>query len=451
MTASATPVKDKASRRLARMDAVLKRLQERDLDILQSLYVARSITTRQIAAAFFRHDWNRFPKGGLGTACERRLALLAEWGLITFTPTGGTLVGGWEETALTGKLCPWGRAVTITMRGIRLLLQKGRLPEIAELEDGTERVGYKTAAQIRPKRSSHKHTFLTAGAVLRAVHQSPSAYKWVGSRDLQKANTGRPWQASFIPAVPDALIQTERVAWAVEGDKGTIHVPTLLSRWQKVLPIWGQVQTTGLHLPDHYGAPAPLAGILWYCAATSAVALRNRVRRLRAEAVDPKTAIVIPHGLGWYVDSFDGLAWTYKHFLGPWSEGLGLHPQEFLERRVASVAGPKHGLILIAALGDLGGWQKVQAWISEAKLSRKYPPVIVLVRDGVEAQQLWELGVADDSTGTTVKRMAFLLPPLVDPVPRLDANKLAWKPDPEGTWRESTLRDIQTAYRNLKG
>lgn len=447
MTALSPEARSPRQRFSTNTEALLKRLQPRDIQMLQAVYVNRAVATRQLAAAFWLQDWANFPNSGLGTPCERRLRLLRGWGLISVTATERTeIVGSWDNPPLVGHLAPWGRSVSITNRGIRALMALGKLPEEirVEAQEGGPLV-YKTAHQIRPKTNAHGHTFLTGGAVLRATHANFEEYTWIGSRDLLKSAD----QNGKI--IPDGLIQTNVAAWAIEGDKATIYSNTLLDRWADQVPRWAAAQAKGLSLPEHTGAPAPLAGVLWYCAGRTPEALRSRVMRLRGEAFEAERGIMFPRTLAWYVDSFDGLAWTYKHFLDPWTRGVGHHPQDLLERRVASAAGKNHPYKLIACLGNLSAWQQVLTWVTEAKLSRKHPPLIALVRDGVEAAQLWSMAHDTDPTGVVLKRMAFLLPPLTDPVVRMDPNVLQWRPDSEAEWQTINLKGLLASFKTLQG
>lgn len=377
------------------LENVVHRLRDRDYAILRALYIGRSVSTRQIECAFWRqHNWYaKEPR--MMRHCLRRLQTLRNWGLIRYEEVGSLkdpVTGAWEVGPVGRPLDDWGRAVTITGHGIRALVKAGLVPEIQETEPGGWVRGFETASSLRPSPTRYRHVLMTSAAVLRAIGPYSEEYTWIDARDLSGAvnDEGR--------VVPDALIQTPERAWAVECDRASIWTDKLIARWKAQVPAWCDAHAEGLHLP---GA-SQLAGVLWYVADSSPHRLLSRVRKLREVAA---MDLDLPKTLGWYVDSFDGLAWTWDHWLGPWTRGKKPSPQAILEQVVKYRVPPEARVEPIACLGNVTQWHEVRRWATDASL-QKYPPFCLpLVRDFVEADQVWSIGHEKDQT----HRMLFLI------------------------------------------
>ncbi len=452
------------------LSSQLTRFTRRDLAILRCLYLARALSTRQIAAVFFHKRWTDLPERGLGTPCETRLRLLASerFGVIRIEPAfGGNLYGSSHSSA--EPLTPWGRKVTLTGKGIQVLLRKGMVPEERFSDDGDPLPGYIKAHKLRPQ--GHDHAFVAAGAVLRAIGEKPEAFAWVPERDLafalereedlaaQALQAQKP--APRFGLRPDALIRTKHMAFGIEADLGTIKPAVLASRFQKQVPIWIEAFHRGLAVPAEYEFPtAPLRGVLWYCTDTSPRKLHDRVYRLRDEACEKLASQYMPPGFSWYIDTYEALAWTFDHFLRPYALGLAPSPQAQLDAILTGALGQGAPVKGVATLGDIAAWQQVLSWAAQAKLHyTEYPLCIVLVRDRVEAYHLWRLVDRTDGKGriafVRANRPGNLSGPIshgqaasgdggMDPAPDLTGalQRLDWCPDEHSDWETITMQEF---------
>lgn len=410
------------------LESVLHRLTERDYAILHALYIGRALSTRQIQCAFWTGDW--YARDGRTVRyCQRRLQALREWGLIRYEDVPSLkepLSGAWGEEPVARPLDDWGTAITITGHGIRALVKADFVPETRVSETGQVVRGFETASSLRPSATRYRHVLMTSAAVLRAIAAARDEYTWTDARHLARAVTDR------RSVIPDALIQTRRLAWAIECDRASIWVDELLDRWRTQAPEWNEVYATDLLLP---GA-ARLGGVLWYIADSSPHRLLNRVRRLREVAA---RELDLPRGMGWYVDSFDGLAWTWDHWLGPWTRGKKWSPQAILEKVVEVRVGKDANIVPLACLGNIDMWHRAHTWAADAYLARRDPPwCLALVRDFVEAEQVWSIGQEKGQAD----HMLFVIPDPKRPKACLGLKQLWYRPAADQGWRELGLRDL---------
>lgn len=367
------------------IEQLMSRLTARDFQILYSLYMARALPTRELSLRF----WPNSPidRGQSARALRYRIRQLEEWGLIRKEPSHmdpPPLVTSWKEPT-EGELVPWGKVITIDNRGIRMLVRAGLIPETKSAPTEEVVPAYAKAAEVRPAPSQVDHCFLIGAAVLRAIKDNWTAFRWWGSRYC--VETVHPDSA----VLPDALVASPLHTWSFEADKGTITEAHLLERWRKQGIIWDEIRQRGIEMEGR--ELPPVAGVLWYCADRSAARLYGRIWRLRLGMLQFDSAI--PPSLSWYVDSFDGMAWTWRRWLLPWTLGKAPHPQAILQQAVQDWLGVETATNVqcVAALGNMAAWQAVQTWASQRAVMRpgqSWPEwCIVLVRDELEARGIW--------------------------------------------------------------
>lgn len=414
-------------------DQALRRVQERDLQILYTLYMARALSYNEIV----RQWWPSAPTSGdhlFPRSARLRLQQLHEWGLIrreSQSVTPRNRVTSWWPPQ-EGSVTPWGKAVTITNRGIQVLVEMGWLPAIRTGPAGDVGTGYNTASRLRPAASQLDHCFLIAGAVLRAIGPNWRRYQWWGThycdRVVHPDNAVR----------PDALLASPRHTWAIEADKGTLSEARLLARWEHQIRVWAEIRQNGITL-DGIVLP-PVRGVLWYCAHRTGLELYRRIWRLRMHLMEIDATL--PPSLSWYVDSFDGLARTWRRWLGPWTLGDAPHPQALLRDAVTAYLGPDlaDSVECVAALGNMGAWSRVQSWAAERALDRPGAGrrwCVALVRDELEARGLWNIGAA----ARVQDYLLFVVDDLLGEPPVLDVSTVLWRHEEGRNWFQVDLRE----------
>lgn len=429
-------------RRRVTFDQALRRVRERDLQILYTLYMARALSYNEIA----RYWWPTAPASGdysIPRAARFRLQQLSDWGLVrreapSMTPRHRE-TSWWPPRE--GAVTPWGKAVTITNRGIQTLVEMGWIPAIRTGADGEVDTGHSSAARLRPAASQVDHCFLISGAVLRAIGPNWGRYQWWGThycdRVVHPENAVR----------PDAILTSPRHTWAIEADKGTLSENRLLARWEYQLRVWAEIRQHGIVL-DGQRLP-PVAGVLWYCAHRTGMELYRRVWRLRLRLME--LGPTFAPALSWYVDSFDGLAWTWRRWLAPWTLGDAPHPQQLLRQSVAEYLGEgaARDVQCIAALGNMTAWAQVQSWAAHRAIGRGGQTApkwcVVWVRDELEARGLWNLAAA----ARVQDYLLVIVDELLGDPPLLDVSTVFWRHEEGPTWFRVDLRERVT--RTMRG
>lgn len=439
-----------SGKRMPPLRELMHRLRKRDLDLLQAIYINRAISYRQAYAAF----WAPRRQNEAGTlseptqTCQQRLRLLRDYGLIEIgritSQESKSLIVTLESEHPKPDLKPWGKMLTLKSKGVKALVSAGRvaaevlddLPE-GELDPEALRERKKLARQVKaagkPTERSTDHTLMTAELGLRVFADCPERLNWVGTRHLVKVigeATGPHGEVEKSDVIPDAMFASEFKAWAVEIDTGTIEWQKLSNRWHKALPLWERLIGQQLkNLPDVYPG-SPVEGVLWFCAGPTQERLLNRLVRLRKTVLKEST---LHPNLSWYVDTFEGLAWTWKHFLWPWTmDPLNYSsPADLLARTIKGIYGD-FKIEAYAVLGNMSAWQRVDGWITRKSMRHDEPACFVLVRDEVERDGLWERALER----RVQKDVVFLIPDPEQPLP-LTRGTLWVRDDENLPWRQA--------------